>query len=74
VKLEEIRRAKDDTNWLEAVWVTLHGTYGHGFNRGKLADQEDALNLEPDENFDVIFSDYGKMMRSTKTDFNMIEE
>jgi hypothetical protein len=38
-----------------------------------LADQEDALNQEPDKNFDMIKTEFGKIMRPTKTDFKMIE-
>ena len=73
VNLEELRRSKDDSQWLEAVWVKMRGTYGHGFNKGRNTDQEDALNQEPDANFDEVFSEYGKIMRPTKTDYNMIE-
>jgi hypothetical protein len=73
VKLVEVRRTKNDSQWLETNWVNLRGTFGHGFNKGRLADQEDALNQEPDKNFDEILKAYGTIMRPTKTDYNMIE-
>jgi hypothetical protein len=62
---------REDARWKEGRWVKIFGTYGHTYGRGS---REVALNLEPDENFDTVFSEFGTIQRKTKVDHFMNDE